>query len=54
LNRAQKDIDLEAHLHKFDEEAVRQANVAERADKHDSDDNAREKQEMRRIQINKL
>jgi len=41
LNRAQKDIDLEAHLQKFDDEAVKQAKQAERADNQDEDDNAR-------------
>jgi hypothetical protein len=49
LNRAQKDIDLEAHLVKFDEEADRQASMAERADKADVESDARKKQEMRRI-----
>lgn len=33
LNRAQKDIDLEAHQMKFEEEMKRQATMAEKADK---------------------
>ena len=54
LNRAQKDIDLENHLRKFDEEAARQASQAARLDAADKKADARAKQEMRRIQINKL
>jgi hypothetical protein len=54
LNRAQKDIDLENHLQVFEVERVRQAEVAAKADQEDIDEEMRRKQEVRRIQINKL
>ena len=54
LNRAQKEIDLEAHLKKYDEEKNRQDTLAARLDKEDRENNLRRKQDMRRIQINKL
>lgn len=54
LNRAQKDIDLEAHQQKYDDELTRQATVAAKADRADVVADAQSKQEMRRIQINKL
>lgn len=54
LNRAQKDIDLEAHLKHFDEEMQRQAAMAAKLDSNDVTEDAKKKQEMRRIQINKL
>lgn len=49
LNRAQKEIDLEAHLQKFDDEAKRQAAQAAHLDSLDKQEDARKKNEMRRI-----
>ncbi len=54
LNRAQKEIDLEAHLKGFEEERQRQASLAAAAEKEEREADVRKKQEMRRIQINKL
>ena len=54
LNKPQKQLNMEAHLKKFDEEAKTQANFAARCDNEDKQVAAMRKQEMRRIQINKL
>jgi len=54
LNRAQKEIDLENHLEGFEVEKDRQASHAARLDGEDRDADVLRKQEMRRIQINKL
>ena len=45
---------MEAHVKKFEDEKVRQANVAADLDSRDVTMNTMHKQEMRRIQINKL
>ena len=45
---------MESHLHKFEEEKDRQQAVATRAETEDRQVAAMRKQEMRRIQINKL
>ena len=54
LNKPQKQLNMEAHVKKFEEEKERQAGMAKRADQEDSQMAAMRKQEMRRIQINKL
>lgn len=43
LNRAQKDIDLEAHLKKYDEEMLRQAEEAAKLDNNDVQEDIRKK-----------
>jgi len=45
---------LELHLEKFSEEMNRQSKIAHKLDRKDVENGALQKQEMRRIQINKL
>ena len=45
---------MEAHVAKFEAERERQASMAAQADAKDKDDEMLRKQELRRIQINKL
>lgn len=54
LNKAQKHIDLEEHLAKYDQEADRQQHEATRLDQQDREAEVHRKQELRRVQINKL
>ena len=54
LNKPQKVLNMESHVKKFDDEKIRQANVAATLDANDVTMNSMRKQEMRRIQINKL
>ena len=54
LNKPQKVLNMEAHVKKFEDEKHRQARVAADLDQKDTSMNAMRKQEMRRIQINKL
>jgi len=54
LNKPQKTMNMELHLKKFDDEAVRQAEEAKRHNASEVDDSERMKQEIRRAQINKL
>lgn len=54
LNKPQKTLNMESHLQKFEEEKERQADQAKKLDKEDVQMAAMRKQEMRRIQINKL
>ena len=54
LNKPQKQLNIESHLQKFEEEKNRQAAVAARGENEERQVAAMRKQEMRRIQINKL
>ena len=54
LNKPQKQLNMESHLQKFEEEKNRQAAVAARGENEERQVAAMRKQEMRRIQINKL
>lgn len=54
LNKPQKTMNMENHLEKFDDEAVRQNEEAKRYSAAESEEKERMKQEIRRAQINKL
>ena len=54
LNKPQKMMNMENHLQKFDDEAVRQAEEAKRYHQAEKDEAERVRQEIRRAQINKL
>ena len=54
LNKPQKQLNMEAHVKKFEDEKDRQAQQAAELDARDVAMNSMRKQEMRRIQINKL
>jgi hypothetical protein len=47
-------MNMEGHLKKFDDEAVRQYEEAKRHGANDKDEKEAQKQEIRRAQINKL
>lgn len=54
LNKPQKTMNMESHLEKFQDEAVRQAEEAKRYAAAEREEKERTKQEVRRAQINKL
>ena len=54
LNKPQKQLNMEAHLQQFDDEKVRQERSAAAQEAREKRRDAERKQEMRRIQINKL
>lgn len=54
LNKPQKQLNMESHVRKFSEERERQAAVAQKCEQEDLQAATMRKQEMRRIQINKL
>mmetsp|Transcript_6306 Transcript_6306/g.10250 ORF Transcript_6306/g.10250 Transcript_6306/m.10250 type:complete len:141 (+) Transcript_6306:258-680(+) len=54
LNKPQKTMNIERHLKKFDDEAVRQSEEAKRLANVEKEEKDRVKQEIRRAQINKL
>lgn len=54
LNKPQKLMNIDAHLQKFTDEAVRQDEEAKRHERSEKEDKERVKQEIRRAQINKL
>lgn len=54
LNKPQKMMNMENHLQRFDDEAVRQAEEAKRHHQAEKDEAERVRQEIRRAQINKL
>ena len=54
LNKPQKQLLMERHLQKFDDEQIRQDTLAKKGDREEREAHERMLQEMRAAQINKV